>query len=365
MSLSSDFVMDTLDKYLIRELVTYFVLVLIGISALAVGIDFLSKFWSAGIPFSQAMQIYLYKIPKAIQQFVPVAALMATLLVLSTMSRSNEILALYNGGISPLRVVSTFVAAIATLSTFAFLVFDPLLPLFEKKRSQAEQGKSDLVTAPIQADGSRYGFWYRSQDLIYHVGAFNPKNNTLQNIDLYLLGPESQILRKIQAKEAKFESGDWILGKGMVVEYPIDNPFPQSKTFAEMRNVIREKPGDYQTVEVEETTMRLRDLRKFIERSHRYGVDMTLQRVSYHERVAHVFSPLIFVLLGLAFSLSPLKNQSPAKGVALSFLLVFVYLILSKMSLSIGKGGRIPAVVAAWLPNMLFLGLSGFKFAKK
>ncbi|NBT59500.1 LptF/LptG family permease, partial [bacterium] len=78
--------MDTLDKYLIRELVIYFLLVLIGISALAVGVDFLSKFWSAGVPFSQAMEIYLYKIPKAVQQFVPVAALMATLLVLSTMS---------------------------------------------------------------------------------------------------------------------------------------------------------------------------------------------------------------------------------------------------------------------------------------
>lgn len=357
--------MDTLDKYLIRELVVYFVLVLIGISALAVGIDFLSKFWSAGIPFSRAMEVYLYKIPKAIQQFVPVAALMATLLVLSTMSRSNEILALYSGGISPIRIVSTFVAAIATLSTVAFLIFDPLLPLFEKKRTQVESGKSDAQMNQLQGDGSRYGFWYRSADLIYHVGTFNSKTNTLQDLDLYFLGPDFQITKKIQAKGAKFEEGDWVVEKGIQVEYPLDNPFPKSESFNELRNIIREKPGDFQTVEVEETTMRLRDLRKFIERSHRYGVDMTLQRVSYHERVAHVFSPLIFVLLGLAFSLSPFKNQSPAKGVALSFLFVFIYLIMSKMSLSAGKGGRIPPMVAAWLPNMLFLSLAGFKFAKK
>jgi lipopolysaccharide export system permease protein len=357
--------MDTLDKYLIRELVIYFVLVLIGISALAVGIDFLSKFWSSGIPFGRAMEIYLYKIPKATQQFVPVAALMATLLVLSTMARSNEILALYASGVSPVRIVSTFVAAIATLSTITFLVFDPLLPLFEQKRSQLEAGKSGAEAAKLQADGSRYGFWYRSNDLIYHVGTFNPKTNTLQDLDLYFLGPDFQILKKIRAKEARFESGDWRLVDAVMVEYPLDNPFPRSESFTELKNIIHENPGDYQTVEVEETTMRLRELRKFIERSHRYGVDMTLQRVSYHERVAHVFSPLIFVLLGLSFSLSPFKNQSPAKGVALSFLLVFVYLIMSKMSLSLGRGGRIPPMVAAWLPNMLFLGLAGVKLVKK
>lgn len=357
--------MDILDKYLVRELVIYFLLVLIGISVLAVGIDFLSRFWSAGVPFGRAMEIYLYKIPKATQQFVPVAALMATLLVLSTMSRSNEILALYAGGVSPVRIVSTFVAAIATLSTVAFVVFDPLLPTCEKKRLQIESGKENVEKGQSQGDGGRYGFWYRSNDLIYHVGSFNSKANTLQDLDLYFLGPDFQILKKIQTKGAKFENGDWVLDRGIMVEYPLHNPFPQTQVFNEMRNVIREKPGDYQTVEVEETTMRLRDLRKFIERSHRYGVDMTLQRVSYHERVAHVFSPLIFVLLGLAFSLNPFKNQSPAKGVALSFLLVFIYLILSKMSLSVGKGGRIPPMVAAWLPNMLFLGLAGVKFAKK
>ena len=308
--------MDTLDKYLIRELVIYFLLVLIGISALAVGVDFLSKFWSAGVPFSQAMEIYLYKIPKAVQQFVPVAALMATLLVLSTMSRSNEILALYTGGISPVRIVSTFVAAIATLSTFAFLIFDPLLPLFEKKRTQAELGKSSPQMTQIQGDGSRYGFWYRSNDLIYHVGTFNSKTNTLQDLNLYFLGPDFQILKKIQAKGARFEEGDWVLRDGMLVEYPLEDPFPKNTAFTEMREVIREKPGDYQTVEVEETTMRLRDLRKFIERSHRYGVDMTLQRVSYHERVAHVFSPLILMIpRGRPF----LRDRRKAEGNSSSF----------------------------------------------
>lgn len=357
--------MDTLDRYLVRELVIYFLLILIGISALAVGIDFLSKFWSSGVPFTRAMEIYLYKVPLAIQQFVPVAALMSTLLVLSSMARQNEILALYASGISNIRIISTFVAAIATLSTIAFLFFDPLLPLFEKKRTEAETGGTVDKVASMPAPENRYSFWYRSNQLIYHVGIFTPQNNTLQDVDLYVLGPDFQVLKKVQAKRATYLDGDWTLQDGMQVDYPLDSPYPNAQDFKEIRGLIPEKPSDYQTIKVEENTMRLRDLRKYIEKNQRYGVDTTLQKVSYHSRVAHVFSPLIFVLLGLVFVINPLKSQSAAKGIALSFLLVFIYLILSKMSLSVGKSGRIPAFVAAWLPNVLFLGFTGIKIAKR
>lgn len=356
--------MDTLDKYLIRDLVIYFVLILLGISSLAVGIDFLSKFWGASIPFSRAIEIYAYKVPFAIQQFVPVAALMATLLLVSSMARQNELLALYASGISNIRLVSTFVAAIATLSTIAFLFFDPLLPLFEKMRAQAEQGPNSPVVSQVELETNRYNFWYRSNQLIYHVGAFSPQDNSLKDLDVYVLGPDFQITKKIHAKTADFQEGGWVLKEGVSVDYPLDDPFPESRTFKEIKEIIPEKPSDFKTIIVEEGTMRLRDLRKFIERSQKYGVDMTPQKVSYHSRVAHVFSPLIFVLLGLVFVLNPMKNNSAAKGVALSFLLVFIYLILSKMSLSVGKGGRIPAFIAAWLPNMLFLSFAGIQLGR-
>jgi len=357
--------MDTLDKYLIREIFIYFILVLLGISALAVGIDFLSKFWSSGVPFGKAMELYLYKIPQALQQFVPVAALMATLLVISSMARQNEILALYAGGISNIRIVSTFVAVIATLSTVSFLVFDPLIPVFESKLISLKKGSSSEKSTQMQMEPNHTSFWYRSDQLIYNVGAFYPEKNTLQDIQLYLLGPDFQVVRKIQAKRALFIDGDWTLEEGLLVDYPLNSPFPEGKAFTQIRGVIPEKPGDYKTLKVEEGIMRLRDLRKYIERSQRYGVDTTLQKVSYHERVAHVFSPLIFVLLGLAFALNPLKNQSAAKGVALSFLLVFIYLLVSRMSISVGKGGLIPAFIAAWLPNVLFLSLAGVKIVKR
>ena len=101
--------MDTLDRFLIKEFLMFFVVILIGLAAIYLGIDFLSKFWNMNTPIETATMLYLYRIPATLQQFVPVACLMSTLLVLTSMSRQNEILALYCGGVSLIRIASTFV----------------------------------------------------------------------------------------------------------------------------------------------------------------------------------------------------------------------------------------------------------------
>lgn len=355
--------MDTLDRFLVKELTIYFLLLLFGLAALAVGFDFLSKFWNTGMAVSKVIEIYLYKIPSAIQQFVPVACLMATLLVVSTLARQNELLALYSSGVSNLRILSTFVAAVATFSTVAFIIFDPLVPAFEKKRQLVEKGLDPSQESPMQLSSG--GFWYRSDHIIYNVGMFRPESNTLEDVKIFVLGPGFEIIERLQAKRALFQENDWTLEDGLLIKYPLDSPYPAGETFKTRRGVIPEKPSDYRTLRIQEETMRLKELRRYIERTRNYGLDTTVQRVFYHERVAHVFAPLIFVLLGLAFSLNPLKTQSPAKGVAFSFLVVFIYLLASRMTISVGKGGFIPPFIAAWTPNMLFLGVAVTKLFRR
>jgi lipopolysaccharide export LptBFGC system permease protein LptF len=120
---------DILDRFLLKDFLIYFVAILIGLASLYLGVDFLSKFWGMNLPVSKVLEIYGYKLPAVIQQFIPVACLMATLLVISNMSRQNEVLALYSMGIGPFRLASTFIAATAVISALAFMLFDSLVSL--------------------------------------------------------------------------------------------------------------------------------------------------------------------------------------------------------------------------------------------
>lgn len=349
---------DILDKYLIREFTLYFFFVIVLMATLFVGIDFLSKFWGWEMPFAKLMTLFAYKIPGALQQFVPVASLMATLLVLSAMSRQNEILALYSNGVGTIRLVSTLIASVATIATVSFLMFDSLVPLFNKKQILLERGMDTSQEFVLNED--RSGFWYRSNNLFYNVGRFNAADGTLENVRIYSIDPNFHLVETTRARRAHYVDGHWQLEDGLEIASPPGDKFPTAEPFATKLGAIPEKPADFQTLIVKEDIMQLRELRKYIARNASFGLDTTIQRVSYHERLASVFTPLVFVLLAIPFSIRPLRSQSTAKSVAMCFLFVFIYLILTRFSISIGKGGHIPPVVAGWLPNLLFAGYAGF-----
>ncbi len=355
--------MDTLDRFLIREFLSFFFLVAIGVAVLFLGIDFLSNLWRLGMPANKVVELYLYKVPGTIQQFIPLACLMATLLVLTSMSRQNEVLALYASGVSTLRIVSTFVATVATISTISFLTFDSLVPSFNKKQLAIRKGLDP--SQDLSMLNPKAGIWYRSRQLIYNVGRFNPQSNVLEDVTVYRLTPKFKMLESIHARRAVFEDGDWTLQDGHVVNYPRETGFPQPQKFTQRRDVIPEKPADFKTLEIHEETMRLKDLRRFIIRNTDFGLDTTAEEVHYHERVALVFAPLIFILVGIPFALKPLKTYSMAKSVGLCFLLVFLYLLLFRMALSIGKGGHIPPIAAGWAANTLFLGVAGILIVRR
>jgi lipopolysaccharide export system permease protein len=354
--------MDTLDRFLLKEFVSYFLFILVGLAVLYLGIDFLTHFWDYKMPFSRVMAVYGYKLPAALQQFVPVACLMATLLVLTHMSRQNEILALYSSGIGTLRLVSTFVAITATLSTFSFLTFDSLVPIFTKKGKLAEKGLSASQEYILSSE-TRTGLWYRSGQLIYNVGRFVPDTNMLEDIHIYVLNSQFHLDEVVRANRATFNGNDWILHDGFSVAYP--NQFPIATAFKDRRGMIPERPNDFRTLKVQEETMRLKDLRHYIVRNQRYGLDTTAQQVNYHERLSLVFTPLVFVLIGIPFATKPLRSYSMGKSVAFCFAVVFLYLLMSRLSLSIGKGGHLPPVVAGWAPNLLFLSLAGLFIVKR
>lgn len=343
--------MDILDRYILKEFLSYFLVVWAVLAVLFLAIDFFTRYWDLKLTIDRIAVLYLYQIPGVLQQFLPVAVLMATLLVLSTMSKQNEILALYLGGVSLWRLVSTFVAIVATLSTICFLFFDSWVPHFEKRRTLVRQGLNTADEHLLFFGNER--FWYRSGGMIYNVGRYSPERNTLEDLNIYILDAQFQVYEQIQSRLARFVNEEWVLEDGWSVIYP-NTQFPKIMAFDRRSGVIPEKPSDFKTLRLDESMMQLKDLRRYISRNRAYGFDTTAQQVNYHERVALVFSPLIFVLFAIALS-TQARQHSSIRSVSLCFVIIFAYLLLFRVFLSVGRGGHLPPVIAGWSVNGLFL----------
>ena len=65
-----------------------------------------------------------------------------------------------------------------------------------------------------------------------------------------------------------------------------------------------------------------------------------------------VFASLVFVLVGAPMGLKPNRSSSGI-GLGVSILVIFIYYILMFVCMAMGQIGAVPAVAAAWLPNLV------------
>ncbi|MFQ5989931.1 MAG: LPS export ABC transporter permease LptF [Candidatus Methylomirabilales bacterium] len=83
--------------------------------------------------------------------------------------------------------------------------------------------------------------------------------------------------------------------------------------------------------------------------------------VSFHQRFAAPAACLVFILLGTPLAI---RVRRSGKGISLGITLVLVaiYYVLMIAGQGLGKHGRIPPLLASWLPNLVLGGLGLFLF---
>ena len=95
--------MSIIPKYLTREILKQFGVVMMAVVSIYLLVDFFEKsdnFMKAGIPLSRVLTFFALNIPFILSQIAPVGMLLSIIIVFSLMSKNNELLALRSGGIS-------------------------------------------------------------------------------------------------------------------------------------------------------------------------------------------------------------------------------------------------------------------------
>ncbi|MEO7994046.1 MAG: LptF/LptG family permease, partial [bacterium] len=81
--------------------------------------------------------------------------------------------------------------------------------------------------------------------------------------------------------------------------------------------------------------------------------DLYKMQAKYHLKIAAPFSCIIFVLLAAPLGMNPLRATN-TMGFGLSFVMVFVYYLLTTLAVNLASTGQLPIVPLAWMPNVVF-----------
>jgi lipopolysaccharide export LptBFGC system permease protein LptF len=103
--------------------------------------------------------------------------------------------------------------------------------------------------------------------------------------------------------------------------------------------------------------MNTEDLRRYIRDLQQSGFDVVRLKVQLQEKFAFPLNSLIMAVLAIPFALAAGKRGAVA-GVATAVGIGLLYIMVGRLSESMGNVSQLPPFLAAWAPDLLF-GLAG------
>ncbi len=350
--------MTILFRYILREYVKIFSMCFAGLMTIYLVIDFFEKIRRFLRYDSGAGPILIYfalKIPAIAFQVVPFAVLVATLLTLGLLARSNEITALRSCGISLLWMTSPFLLFASVMSVILLAFSSSIIPIASEKAEEIrmvyiEKKPNPLTVKPIQP-------WARiGTDTLMQIHGIDAGGKTIRGVRLFHFTQAFHLDQLVEAELAQYSAGHWTLLNGNRRLFRPDHATELS-SFAEQPVAIPLIPDDFSTsLTGNSETMTFREIRNYVGRLQPEGMPFSRLLTDYYSRLAFPLVTVIMVLVGIALGLrrSGVRGGSMAVGIGQAFIVGFCYWTTHSVSIALGRGGALAPMLAGWMANILF-----------
>jgi len=355
--------LTTISKYLSREFFRVFSLSIGAFLGLYLIVDLFERMgmlMKYQASFSHALLYFLYKIPLILFQVIPVAVLLGTLLTLGILCRNNEITALKAGGVSLSRIVLPFFIIGTLVSGFSFFLNEFVVPYTNRKLKITEEIK--IKRRKALATFKQNKICLRSNDAIYNIDFFLPKNNLLQGISILRFDGDFRLIQRIDAKRAQWKEGGWNFEQGTIRDF--SGSVIRMENFSEREIPFYQTPKDFKLVQRKAEEMSYGELRKYLRKLKEEGFDTDPYLVDLQAKISFPLINLIVVLIGIPFALRTGRRAGFALSFGLCILIGFSYWIIFAFSLSLGHSGTLHPLIAAWMADILFASFGFFMLAR-
>ena len=346
--------MTIIHKYLTKELLKYFCIVVATVVGIYMAVDFFGKidnFLEAKLPISRALAFFALKIPFIVAQITPVGVLLAVLIVFGLMVNSNEIVALKSGGVSVFYLFKPVLVLGLIFSALLFFFCEVLVPITMGRANKiwhSEVKKESAVTSREK------NIWIKGNRSISHITYFKPSNETIFGVTLNYFDEGFRLTKRIDAQKGVYKGGRWHLFN--VVEQDLVKDDKSYKVTYRVESPARLEfvPEDLKRVVKKCEEMSYGELSAYIQEVEEEGYDAASYRVDLNAKIAFPLVCVIMSVAGTGLALWRKKKEGFASSVVYGIGMAFLYWTLYSFCLSLGYGEILPPMIAAWLTNAIF-----------
>ena len=340
--------MRILDRYLARSLLTVYLGALLTFISLYLVVDLFTnsdEWLQARMPALLVIDYYLHLIPEVFIIIGPVALLLAVLFGLGTLAKNNELTAIKASGINLYRTILPLLILSFFISLFTLFVNEVVVPPAARRTDELKRirrGEAKLLR-DIQ--------FYGEAGNMFYIRSFDKKEMVLSGVQVLRHSPQGFIELRIDAEEAKWQEGRWVLRQGFRKIYD-ERGVPTGKSELLQELDIAETPADFSAGERRKRELSFRELRGRIRTLEKRGFRPRRELVELHSKFSLPLMNLIIVLLGIPFAL-PTRRGGLMAGFGKALGIGFIYLAFFRLGQFLGQG-VLPPLAGAWLANIVF-----------
>lgn len=345
-----------LDRYIIAKFIGTYIFSIILIISISIVFDVnenLAKFSTYNAPLRAIVfDYYANFVPYFANLFSPLFVFIAVIFFTSKLAGNSEIIAMLSAGVSFKRLLRPYMISAALIAVVNFYLGGYVIPKgnqvkmdFETKYKNKDRNLSannvQLMVSPgviaylqqyDDVSKTGYGFSldkFENKKLVSHMTASVIRYDSISD-SRYHWKAQSYKIRTLKGLREEIQSG------------------------AVIDTLIQMEPMDLVFSKGQQETLTSTELHDYISKQvERGSVNVVQYEVEYHKRIATSFASFILTLIGVSLS-SRKRKGGMGMYLGIGLALSFSYILLQTISATFAINADTPAMLAAWIPNILY-----------
>jgi lipopolysaccharide export system permease protein len=355
--------MKIIDRYILKKVLSTFFFVMLMLTSVIVVITITEKmdaFARNNLSTGEVIGYYLDFIPWVCGQLAPITVFIATVFVTSRLAAHTEIIAILSSGTSFKRMLLPYFISAVLIAGLTFYFNGWIIPQSNRSRLAFELKYFENKT--------RFDKRNLHMQIAPEVNMFLQNYNNNTNIG-YMFSLErfenGKLIEKLTADNIQWDTTlhkwklkRWKRKKVEALFSQTNNTEPLMTEGDALDTTLVISPKDFENEERQYDGMTISELDEIIaKRKFRGLTGVEFLETEKYIRYSIPFTTFILVFIGVVVS-SRKSRGGTGFQIALGFLLAFVFILFFTISRTFSEAGSLPPILAAWIPNIIFTGIS-------
>jgi lipopolysaccharide export system permease protein len=347
--------MKILDRYIFSQFIRTFLFTSAAFAFLFILITMMEKLGELMDRKMNLPEIIEYNallIPSTLIVTAPICALLSSILVAGRMAFSSELPAIRSAGVSMKQFLVPFSAGAAIIVAFNLLNSCWLSPAAYSWKNGIEQrfplksgSSSENINIHILEPGNRI-----VTIGLLEKGSSTPKQVTIQEFS------DKNLLSRADADSMNYQSkgGYWVMKNVTTRTFSNDSEVFTRDPSRAVR--LSFSPRSLYELNLQPDEMNIVQHYKYLKEKQRAGFSgLERSMVKFHTKLSMPLASFIIIFIGVPISARK-KRGGLAGEIGITLFIGFLFIGLQKVIAVAGYQGAVNPVLAAWLPDIIFLG---------